>query len=68
MDVQAVLDIKKPEEEETIPYAMIVSTEKVGDFVLITVVKYERELWPQKNGTDQHFTDGVNNYAPAYPS
>ena len=38
-NVRTVLDIKK--EDGTIPYAMIVLTEKVGDFVLITVLKYE---------------------------
>lgn len=38
--VQTVLDIKK--QGEKIPYAMVVATEKVGDFVLITVVKYEK--------------------------
>jgi len=40
-NIQTVLDIKK--QEETMPYAMVVSTEKVGEFVLITVVKYERK-------------------------
>ena len=44
MNVETVLDIKKiEEEEEIVPYAMVISTEKVGDFVLITVVKYERK-------------------------
>jgi len=40
-NVQTVLDIKK--QEETVPYAMVVSTEAVGEFVLITVVKYEEQ-------------------------
>ena len=39
-NVETVLNIKK--EEETMPYAMIVSTESVGNFVLITVVKYDQ--------------------------
>ena len=44
MNVETVLDIKKiEEEEEIVPYAMVISTEKVGDFVLISVVKYERK-------------------------
>ena len=40
-NVRTVLDIKK--EDQTIPYAMIVQTESVGDFVLITVVKYDEQ-------------------------
>jgi hypothetical protein len=40
-NVRTVLDIKK--EDGTIPYAMVISTEAVGDFVLITVVKYEKQ-------------------------
>ena len=40
-NVQTVLNIKK--QEDTMPYAMVVSTEKVGKFVLITVVKYEKQ-------------------------
>ena len=40
-DVRTVLDIKK--EDQTIPYAMIVQTESVGDFVLITIVKYDEQ-------------------------
>jgi hypothetical protein len=40
-NVRTVLDIKK--EDGTIPYAMIVQTESVGDFVLITVVKYDKQ-------------------------
>jgi hypothetical protein len=39
-NVRTVLDIKK--EDQAIPYAMIVQTESVGDFVLLTVVKYDR--------------------------
>jgi transcriptional regulator of aromatic amino acid metabolism len=39
--VQTVLDIKK--QEEIAPYAMIISTEKVGEFVLINIIKYERQ-------------------------
>jgi len=39
-NVQTVLDIKK--QEEKMPYSMVVSSEKVGKFVLITVVKYEK--------------------------
>ena len=38
-NVRTVLDIKK--EDQTIPYAMVISTEAVGDFVLLTVVKYD---------------------------
>ena len=38
-NVETVLNIKK--QEETMPYAMIVTTESVGNFVLITVVKYD---------------------------
>ncbi len=38
-NIQAVLDIKK--KENTTPYAMVISTEKVGKFALITVIKYE---------------------------
>jgi hypothetical protein len=40
-NVQTVLDIKK--QHEIIPYAMVISTEKTGEFVLITVIKYERQ-------------------------
>ena len=40
-NVRTVLEIKK--EDGTIPYAMIVQTEKVGDFVLITIVKYDEQ-------------------------
>ena len=40
-NVRTVLDIKK--EDQTIPYAMVVSTEKVGDFVLITILKYDEK-------------------------
>ena len=40
-NVRTVLDIKK--EDGTIPYAMVISTEAVGDFVLITVVKYDEQ-------------------------
>jgi hypothetical protein len=40
-NVRTVLDIKK--EDGTIPYAMIVQTEAVGDFVLLTVVKYDEQ-------------------------
>ena len=39
-NVQTVLDIKK--QHEIIPYAMVISTEKTGEFVLITVIKYEK--------------------------
>ena len=38
-NVETVLNIKK--QEETVPYAMIITTESVGNFVLITVVKYD---------------------------
>ena len=38
-NVRTVLDIKK--EDQTIPYAMVISTEAVGDFVLLTVVKFD---------------------------
>ena len=41
-NVETVLDIKK-QDMPTTPYAMIVSTEKVGDFVLITVLKYDEK-------------------------
>ena len=40
-NVQTVLDIKK--QEEIAPYAMVISTEKVGEFVLINIIKYERQ-------------------------
>jgi hypothetical protein len=40
-NVQTVLDIKK--QHEIIPYAMVISTEKTGEFVLISVIKYERQ-------------------------
>ena len=40
-NVRTVLDIKK--EDQIIPYAIIVQTESVGDFVLITVVKYDEQ-------------------------
>ena len=40
-NVETVLDIKK--QENTVPYAMIISTEAVGNFVLITVLKYEKQ-------------------------
>ena len=40
-NVKTILDIKK--EDGTIPYAIVVSTEAVGDFVLLTVVKYEKQ-------------------------
>ncbi len=39
--VRTVLDIKK--EEEVAPYAMIISTEKTGEFVLINIIRYERK-------------------------
>ena len=39
-NVQTVLDIKK--QEKKMPYAMVVSSEKVGKFVLLTLVKYEK--------------------------
>jgi hypothetical protein len=41
-NIQTDLDIKK--QNETLPYAMVVSTEKTGKFILITVVKYEKKL------------------------
>ena len=40
-DIQTVLDISK--QEEVAPYAMIISTEKTGEFVLINIIKYERQ-------------------------
>ena len=40
-NVETVLNIKK--QEKDVPYAMVVSTEKVGDFALITVVKYDEK-------------------------
>ena len=40
-NIETVLNIKK--QEEAVPYAMVVSTEKVGDFALITVVKYDEK-------------------------
>ena len=40
-NIQTDLNIKK--QEEIAPYAMIISTEKVGEFVLINIIKYERE-------------------------
>ena len=40
-NVETVLNIKK--QKKTMPYAMVVSTEKVGDFALITVVKYDEK-------------------------
>lgn len=40
-NVEIVLNIKK--QEGTVPYAMVVSTEKVGDFALITVIKYDEK-------------------------
>ena len=40
-NVRTVLDIKK--EDQAIPYAMVVSTDKVGDFVLITILKYDEK-------------------------
>ena len=40
-NVKTILDIKK--EDGIIPYAIVVSTEAVGDFVLLTVFKYEKQ-------------------------
>lgn len=40
-NIQTILDINK--QNKIIPYAMLVSTEKVGEFVLITVNKFERK-------------------------
>ena len=38
--VQAILDIKK--QNTTTPYDMQIATEKTGDFVLVTIDKYEK--------------------------
>jgi len=40
-NVETTLDIKK--KEKIMPYAMVVTTEKTGNFVLITVVQYEEK-------------------------
>lgn len=39
--VQTILDIKK--HNEITPYDMQVSTEKIGDFALVTIQKYKRK-------------------------
>ncbi|MEW6290346.1 MAG: hypothetical protein AB1545_10880 [Thermodesulfobacteriota bacterium] len=40
-NVQAVLDIKKT--DKTTPYILQVSTQKIGDFALLTIEKYEEK-------------------------
>ncbi|MGV1099328.1 hypothetical protein ACUUL3_07955 [Thiovibrio sp. JS02] len=39
--IETVLDIKK--QNAVIPYAMRVATEKTGDFVLLTIERYEKK-------------------------